>query len=365
MGLETGTYISDLVATNPTSSDPKSQGDDHLRLIKSTVKATFPNVSNAVTPTHTELNYVDGVTSAIQTQLDAKAPLSSPTLTGTPSAPTADVGTTGAQIATLDFVIATSLAGTLPGQTGNASKFLSTDGVNASWSASLDTTVILPASGTKIATTTATESLSNKSLTTPVIQDSSDTTKKANFILSGVTAGQNRNITIADENMTLFTPVARLLSTVTASNSATVDIETTFDTTYDEYIIVVNHLNIQTTSTDLRLRMKIGGSYLTAGYRFRTPSGTLNSAQSSVEVLSSLSTTSDNEIHLFVRLTNPEDTSRRHTVYIDGYDCNSCDVPNPVGQQSSTLGALTGIRFLMSSGNITTGTFKLFGIRKT
>ena len=37
MGLETATYISQLVATNPTSSDPVSQGDDHLRLIYDTV----------------------------------------------------------------------------------------------------------------------------------------------------------------------------------------------------------------------------------------------------------------------------------------------------------------------------------------
>ena len=71
MALETGTYISDLVITNPTPTDFKRQGDDHLRLLKSTIKATFPNVSGAVTPTHTELNYVDGVTSNIQTQLDA------------------------------------------------------------------------------------------------------------------------------------------------------------------------------------------------------------------------------------------------------------------------------------------------------
>jgi hypothetical protein len=76
-GLETGVYISDLVATNPTSSDLASTADDHLRLIKSTVKTTFPNVSGAVTPTHTELNYVDGVTSAIQTQIDAKLASSS------------------------------------------------------------------------------------------------------------------------------------------------------------------------------------------------------------------------------------------------------------------------------------------------
>lgn len=39
MGLEVPTTISDLVATNPTSSDPKSQGDDHLRAIKTTLLA--------------------------------------------------------------------------------------------------------------------------------------------------------------------------------------------------------------------------------------------------------------------------------------------------------------------------------------
>ena len=37
----------------------------------------------AVTATAAELNYVDGVTSNVQTQLDAKAPLASPTFTGT------------------------------------------------------------------------------------------------------------------------------------------------------------------------------------------------------------------------------------------------------------------------------------------
>lgn len=71
MALETATYISGLVATNPLSSDPKSQGDDHLRLIKATILATFPNITGAVTATHTELNYVTGVTSGIQGQLNA------------------------------------------------------------------------------------------------------------------------------------------------------------------------------------------------------------------------------------------------------------------------------------------------------
>lgn len=62
MALESTTYIDGLVATNPTGTDPRSQGDDHIRLVKSAVKATFPNLTGAVTATHTELNLIDGVT---------------------------------------------------------------------------------------------------------------------------------------------------------------------------------------------------------------------------------------------------------------------------------------------------------------
>jgi hypothetical protein len=63
MGLETATYINGLVATNPVgATDPKSAGDDHLRLIKATLLATFAAITGAVTATHTELNYVHGVT---------------------------------------------------------------------------------------------------------------------------------------------------------------------------------------------------------------------------------------------------------------------------------------------------------------
>lgn len=49
------------------------------------------NILDGVTATTTELNYVDGVTSNIQTQLDAKSPIASPTFTGTVTIPTADI----------------------------------------------------------------------------------------------------------------------------------------------------------------------------------------------------------------------------------------------------------------------------------
>jgi hypothetical protein len=61
------------------------------------------NLLDGVTATTTELNYVDGVTSGIQGQLDDKAPLASPSLTGTPLAPTATPGTNNTQIATTAY----------------------------------------------------------------------------------------------------------------------------------------------------------------------------------------------------------------------------------------------------------------------
>jgi hypothetical protein len=66
------------------------------------------------TVSSTEIGYVDGVTSAIQTQIDSKlatataastyAPLASPALTGTPTAPTATAGTNTTQVATTAYV---------------------------------------------------------------------------------------------------------------------------------------------------------------------------------------------------------------------------------------------------------------------
>lgn len=49
MGLETGTKLSDLVTTNPTASDPRSQGDDHLRLIKVVLATTMKKILFDVT----------------------------------------------------------------------------------------------------------------------------------------------------------------------------------------------------------------------------------------------------------------------------------------------------------------------------
>ena len=95
MALENGTYVNSLVTSNPASTDGLAQADDHIRLIKSTIKNTFPNITGPVNSTQaqldafsgssgdltylsalvatgvtaTEYDYLDGVTSNIQTQI--------------------------------------------------------------------------------------------------------------------------------------------------------------------------------------------------------------------------------------------------------------------------------------------------------
>ena len=152
MALEdlTGTkYIDDLNSSNPAAGDNVSEGDDHIRGIKNVLKTTFPNIDGAVTPTDTEINYVGGVTSAIQTQIDSKT--TNATHTGDVTGATALTIAAGA--VDIAMLSATGTAGSstylrgdnawstvdaLPSQTGHAGKYLTTDASSASW-ATLDT----------------------------------------------------------------------------------------------------------------------------------------------------------------------------------------------------------------------------------
>lgn len=71
MPLETVSYISDLVITNPDGSDQRSTADDHLRNIKKAITQTFPAITGLVSVSHTELNRLDGISANIETRLDA------------------------------------------------------------------------------------------------------------------------------------------------------------------------------------------------------------------------------------------------------------------------------------------------------
>jgi sulfur carrier protein ThiS len=125
-----------------------------LNLTNSVVNADI-NASAAIdwtklgissTVSSTEIGYVDGVTSAIQTQLDAKlatatasstyAPLASPALTGVPTAPTAAANTNTTQVATTAYVQTeiTDLIAAAPGALDTLNELASALGNDASFS---------------------------------------------------------------------------------------------------------------------------------------------------------------------------------------------------------------------------------------
>lgn len=86
MTVEAATYINTLDATYPASGDQRNEGDNHIRLIKSAVKATFANVTGAVTSTHTELNQLAGVTALTTTTSGQMVLMKAVTVSGSPSA---------------------------------------------------------------------------------------------------------------------------------------------------------------------------------------------------------------------------------------------------------------------------------------
>ena len=128
MALETGTHISDLNAANPVSTDGLAQADDHLRLIKSTIKASFPNISGAMNATQAELNVLDGIT-ATTAELNI---LDGVTSTAAEINILDGVTSTTAELNILDGVTATAAEiNILDGVTATATEINVLDGITA------------------------------------------------------------------------------------------------------------------------------------------------------------------------------------------------------------------------------------------
>ena len=432
MGLETINYITDLVITNPTSSDPKSQGDDHLRGIKKAVTQTLPNLSGPMTASQAELNILDGATLSTAelnildgatlsvselnildgatldvTELNRLDGISGPaaakdgdTYTGahdftaaTTTVATQTAGDATDKAASTAFVAATSFSTNLPGQTSNGYKVLSTDGTNAGWYSYLKSTVMRWADGTDITKllawdisgfttgTTRTLKVRDENITIAgatatdalKIYDYTDTTKIAKFQASGITTGTTRNYVLANNDSIIDTPGWRLLSVVTASSSATVDVEHAFDSTYDKYVIEVDGLTCQTDNTNLYMRLKIGGTYLSTNeYNYHSTrrgiAVTPVSGAAQMIVVTALGNSASCNGNMQVTISRPYSTAFAKNVYYSGAITDNASLAAHFtgggGLTSAGTDALTGVRFLMSSGNIVAGSFKLYGLRK-
>jgi hypothetical protein len=161
-----------------------------------------------------------------------------------------------------------------------------------------------------------------------------------------------------------------LISTTTASASATVDIENAFST-YDAYVLVITDLSA--AQNDLRCRFKVGGTYLTTTtYRMARrqmvyandtySAQNQNSTTDYIDVYGNVPDNANGRAMGVVWINGPLFTNASYSNSVYGtwmnYTVQRAD--NVFGE--STAGACTGLRFYVATGNIATGKFRLYGV---
>lgn len=202
MALETGNYVGDLVVTNPVAGDLKSAGDDHLRLIKTAVKTCFAGFTGSIILTGSDTggvnNYALTPSPALPAYVTGMMVLMTPSATNTTTS-TLNISALGAKtiksvdgvaLNASDFVAGTyylmvyngtdfrilfitknyadnlSFSSSLPSQTGNGGKYITTDGTTASWADPFASTTL---TGTPVAPTAAVDTSTTQLATTAFV----------------------------------------------------------------------------------------------------------------------------------------------------------------------------------------------------
>ena len=164
-----------------------------------TADAAEINILDGATLTTTELNYVDGVTSAIQTQIDTKSPSNNPTFTGT---------------VTLD----TGVNLVFEGATPNSFELTLTSG-----DPTADRTVTLPDLTTTLVGQDTTDTLTNKTLTSPLVSGLALT--DSSIVFEGSTADTNETtLTVTDPTADRTITLPDLSGTVILTTNKVTDL---------------------------------------------------------------------------------------------------------------------------------------------
>lgn len=176
------------------------------------------------------------------------------------------------------------------------------------------------------------------------------------------------------------------IASVTAASSATIDFSKVLSATYDNYLIVIENYVPATNNTVLQLRVGTGGTptYQTSSYvgvgnnvTYGTgaytsnpvvlASGTgamdLNENQSGALMSNGSSTSAGMGT---INITNVNNASNYKTMtglisYLGNGSTGSGLLSNVVTGQWQSAIVINSLRFLSSSGNISTGVFKLYG----
>jgi len=167
-----------------------------------------------------------------------------------------------------------------------------------------------------------------------------------------------------------------LLSTVTASGASTVDIETTFNSTYDAYLLIGSGITQDVNNNSIWARMKIGGAYVTSAYRYGAfqvgsdispnpaDAGASQSA-TSLPVIDILGSAAECSADFTMWIYNPSSTAFCKYYLCDSITKHSASqirMQSSVGSNDGTA-ALTGLRFYNKAvAGLISGKFRLYGI---
>tara|TARA_R100001460_G_scaffold15174_1_gene33630 strand:+ start:818 stop:1468 length:651 start_codon:yes stop_codon:yes gene_type:complete len=211
---------------------------------------------------------------------------------------------------------------------------------------------------------------------------------KANFNSFNVTPTASKFITFNSSNNGLAADDVggnlQLISTTTASDDSAISITSGIDTTYKEYVIKMINIHPGTDNVDFRMNLSAdGGSnynvtktshFFRASHEEGGGSASLDNAtgpdlgqSTGVQPIAGLTIGGDNDQSLSgeVRLFNPSGTTfvKHYNAITQTYSANGdASAQCFVGGYGNTTSAINAIQFTMSSGNIQSGTFKLYGI---
>ena len=159
--------------------------------------------------------------------------------------------------------------------------------------------------------------------------------------------------------------IKHLIATATASASATIDFSAVLDSTYQFYVVELINVIPAADGVAFNSRIQTGGVTWQTGAVYTTVAGTGYSAMDIINTASVENTASLGGVCGSVFIFDPSSTSVHTVVFSDVLYFSSVDqLPKrlPWGNSYAATTAVTGIRFYMSSGNIASGEFRLYGI---
>lgn len=158
----------------------------------------------------------------------------------------------------------------------------------------------------------------------------------------------------------VYVPAAMVyLSSATANNVATVEF-TGFISKYSEYIVRGFHVLGSVSNKYLLCQVQIDGVWFTGNY---VTSGSL---ENKAAIMYLTSTTAPATYGFRVTVDNLYKYNSYHMIMTEdfrsGLNTSPGEVVHDLHYPGTTTGQVTGVRFLMESGNIVSGTFKLYGV---